>query len=152
MCFCVEEHTVYRPTDNMQEEDLDLKTCLLHWHNAIEYVWFSDYQLSELSANWQRFPTASEQRCIYYSYTFQSCLAPVRWERSEWSSCEWRIKVGGAPDGTVLENWMEEKWVWLLMGHSCKIKVYKTDPLQCADQAYVHVNGCSYVTRVAPRR
>jgi len=29
------------------------------------------------------------------------------------------------------------------MGHSWKIKVYKTDPLQCADQAYLHVNGCS---------
>ena len=29
--------------------------------------------------------------------------------------------MGGAPDGTVLENWMEEKWVGFLMRHSWKM-------------------------------
>ena len=86
-CFlCWGMQTIYCPMNNMHEVDLVLKTCLLHWHNAIEYNMVYDYQLSDLLANWQWFPTASEQCCIYcHSYTFPGHLTPVMWERS---SCE----------------------------------------------------------------
>jgi len=79
--------------------------------------------------------------------------------------------VGGAADSTVLENWMEGKWVGPLMGHSWKkwvellmgyswkigrkIKVHINRPIivcRSSINTISHVNGHSYVSRAAPRK